>query len=212
MTTTAPTLSEVLARPDVWRGGGFARIAAEPSGYAELDRRLPGGGWPVGALTELYPDTQGIGEMQLVLPWIARLTQAGGRVALIDPPHLPYAPAFAQAGVVPGRILLVRPASVDGALWAIEQTLRAGPCGAVLCWPPRLGLVELKRCQLAAEAGRTTALLFREPAAAAESSPAALRMALHARPGGLRIDVFKSRGGPPATVDLLLPDAAVRTG
>lgn len=208
MTAPAPTLADVLARPDVWRGESFARINAEPSGWPALDARLPGGGWPVGALTELYPAQQGIGEMQLVLPWIARLTQAGGRVALIDPPHLPYAPALAQAGVVLGRLLLIRPASVDGGLWATEQTLRAGPCGAVLCWPPPLGPVELKRYQLAAEAGRTTALLFREPAAAESFSPAALRLRLEARPGGLRVAIFKSRGGAPAAVDVLLPASA----
>jgi hypothetical protein len=205
MTAPAPTLGEVLARPDVWRGSSFARVTAEPSGHAELDRRLPGGGWPVGALTELFPEAQGIGEMQLVLPWIARLTQAGGRVAMVDPPHLPFAPALAQAGVVLSRLLLVRPQSEDGGLWATEQILRAGPCGAVLAWPGRLGQVELKRFQLAAEAGKTTALMFREPAAAAEFSPAALRLKLAARPGGLQIDIFKCRGGTPAAVDLLLP-------
>jgi protein ImuA len=208
MTAPAPTLSEVLARPDVWRGSSFARVSAEPSGYAELDSKLPGGGWPVGALTELFPAAQGIGEMQLVLPWIARLTQAGGRVALVDPPHLPFAPALAQAGIVLSRLLLVRPQSEDGGLWATEQILRAGPCGAVLAWPGVLGSVELKRFQLAAETGKTTALLFREPRAAAEFSPAALRLKLAARPGGLKIDIFKCRGGTPSTVDLLLPRAA----
>ena len=208
MTAPAPTLSEVLSRPDVWRGSSFARITAEPSGHAELDRKMPGGGWPVGALTELFPETQGIGEMQLVLPWIARLTQAGGRVAMVDPPHLPFAPALAQSGVVLSRLLLVRPQSEDGGLWATEQILRAGPCGAVLAWPGRLGQVELKRFQLAAEAGKTTALMFREPAAAAEFSPAALRLKLAARPGGLRVDIFKCRGGTPAAVDVLLPALA----
>ena len=90
----------------------------------------------------------------------------------------------------------------------LEQILRAGPCGAVLAWPGRLGQVELKRFQLAAEAGKTTALMFREPAAAAEFSPAALRLKLAARPGGLRVDIFKCRGGTPAAVDVLLPQVA----
>lgn len=203
MSNAAPTLKEVLARPDVWRGADFARITAEPSGFAELDRKLPGGGWPVGALTELYADAQGIGEMQLVLPWVARLTQAGGRVAFVDPPHLPYAPALAQAGVHLRRTVLVRPQSEAGGLWATEQVLRAGACGAALIWPPTLDSTALRRLQLAAEAGRTTALLFREPRAATESSPAALRLKLSARVGGgLRIDIFKCRGGTPAVVEL----------
>lgn len=203
MNAAAPTLNEVLARPDIWRGADFARVTAEPSGFAALDRRLPGGGWPVGALTELYVAAQGIGEMQLVLPWVARLTQAGGRVALVDPPHLPYAPALAQAGVHLPRTVLVRPQSEAGGLWATEQILRAGACGAALIWPPALDQTALRRLQLAAEAGRTTALLFRESRAAAESSPAALRLRLSARAsGGLHIEIFKCRGGTPATVDL----------
>ncbi|GAC1622289.1 MAG: translesion DNA synthesis-associated protein ImuA [Nevskia sp.] len=196
-------MKEVLARPDIWRGADFARITAEPSGFVALDRRLPGGGWPVGALTELYPETQGIGEMQLVLPWVARLTQAGGRVAFVDPPHLLYAPALVQAGVYLPRSLLIRPQSEAGGLWATEQVLRAGACGAALIWPPTLDQTALRRLQLAAEAGRTTALLFREPQAAAESSPAALRLRLAARAGGgLLVDIFKCRGGAPAVVEL----------
>lgn len=203
MSAAAPTLKEVLARPDIWRGADFARVTAEPTGFAELDRRLPGGGWPVGALTELFPQEQGIGELQLVLPWAARLTQAGGRLAFVDPPHLPYAPALVQAGVHLPRTLLVRPQSVSGGLWAIEQILRAGACGAALIWPGALGQTELRRLQLAAETGKTTALLFREMRAASEFSPAALRLKLAARAGGgLSIDIFKCRGGHPASVDI----------
>ena len=205
MSASAPSLQDVLARPDIWRGADFARITAEPTGFVELDRRLPGGGWPVGALTELFVERQGIGEMQLVLPWVARLTQAGGRVAFVDPPHLPYAPALAQAGVHLPRTVLVRPESINGGLWATEQILRAGACGAALIWPSALDQTALRRLQLAAETGRTTTLLFREASAAAEFSPAALRLKLTVRDGGgLAIDIFKCRGGNPAKVHLAL--------
>ena len=42
----------------VWRADALARpasadAAALPSGHAELDARLPGDGWPVGALCEI---------------------------------------------------------------------------------------------------------------------------------------------------------------
>ena len=45
-----------LARnqPGVWLGSGFAEVRTEATGWPELDRMLPGGGWPAGALTELY--------------------------------------------------------------------------------------------------------------------------------------------------------------
>jgi hypothetical protein len=216
-----PTLADVLMRPDVWRGATFARVVAEPSGHPTLDAHLPGGGWPVGALTELLLETEGIGELGLVMPWLGRLTRAGGRVALIDPPHLPFAPALAEAGLVLPRTLVVRPQSAEGGLWALEQTLRNGSCGAVIGWHgfagegraieargtvlsrSDLGIAELKRLQLAAESGRTTALLFRPATVATQPSTAALRMKLSAgRNGQLQIDLMKARGGRPAVLQL----------
>ena len=46
----------------VWRADALARpasadAAALPSGHAELDARLPGGGWPTGALCEILQTT-----------------------------------------------------------------------------------------------------------------------------------------------------------
>src|SRR5687767_11700190 len=91
-------LEEILQRHPIWRGGSFARLAAAlPSGYGELDRELPGGGWPTGGLTELCGSHEGIGELALLMPALARLTAAGKRVLWLAPPHLPYAPALAVA-------------------------------------------------------------------------------------------------------------------
>ena len=49
-----PSLDLVLQHPAVWRGNQYAKVAVEsiPSGFAELDAQLPGGGWPRAALTE----------------------------------------------------------------------------------------------------------------------------------------------------------------
>ena len=91
------TLADLLQQQAVWRGGA-APIAlaapAVPTGYAELDAELPGGGWPAGGLAEVLCHTEGIGELQIVLPALAALTVAGHRVAWLAPPHLPYAPAL----------------------------------------------------------------------------------------------------------------------
>ena len=93
-------LVEVLARGDVWRGDTLARLPedAVPSGHAELDAELPGGGWPRGNLTEILVDRGGLGEMSLLLPALSRLSAAGGWLALVAPPWLPHAPAWATAG------------------------------------------------------------------------------------------------------------------
>jgi len=95
------SLEAVLKDPRVWRFGREVAPATEavPSGFADLDALLPGGGWPVGALTEILSEVEGIGALRLVLPALARLSQAERWLAWIAPPHLPYAPALAAHGV-----------------------------------------------------------------------------------------------------------------
>ena len=175
-----------------------------PSGFELLDRELPGGGWPVGALTELLGDAEGVGELQLVLPALAALTAQGKRVAWLAPPHLPYAPALAAAGIDLTRLVVVRAPGRRDALWAAEQVLRAGSCHALLAWLRNARYPELRRLAVAAGSSRACALLFRPSAAAAESSPAALRLLLEPAAGGLAVSLLKRRGRAPGAT-LLVP-------
>src|SRR6266571_3469358 len=106
-----PLPPELLHNPLLWRGDQLARIEhAVPSGFADLDDELPGGGWPQGALTELLLNEEGIGELRLLLPALQRLAQSGEWIALVAPPHIPYAPAFAAAGIDPARIIVIETA------------------------------------------------------------------------------------------------------
>lgn len=196
MATPTASLDAVLRRHPVWRGGSLApsAAAAVPSGHATLDRELPGGGWPAGALTEILCARQGVGELQLVLPALAALTGRGGRVAWLAPPHLPYAPALAAAGLRLEFLTVIRAPGRRDALWAAEQVLRAGACRALLLWLPRTGYGELRRLALAAEAGKAVAVLFRPPQVAQEPSPAPLRLALEPEGAQLAVRIHKRRG------------------
>ncbi|PWG61662.1 translesion DNA synthesis-associated protein ImuA [Sediminicurvatus halobius] len=195
-------LDQLLAQPGIWRAGE-QRVSTPlsggrhiPSGFPELDTALPGGGLPAGALTEILHERQGIGELRLLMPALARLSREGRWIALIAPPYLPYAPALAAQGIDLSRLLLVHPPGHRDALWSVEQALRAGTCAAVLAWPRRCDDRSLRRLQLAAEAGDSLGLLFRPASAAAESSPAALRLHLTpAREGKLELELIKCRGG-----------------
>jgi hypothetical protein len=189
------SLHSVLARPDIWRGDRLATSCRPglPTGYAALDAELPGGGWPTGALTELLLDDEGIGEMQLLIPALARLSRSGRPIALIAPPYIPYAPALA-AGLDLAQLIVVACAAFRETLWTIGQILRSGACGAVLAWLSPVKYAELRRLQLAAEEGRTVAALFRTTRAAAEASPAPLRLALAPAGGQLAIDIIKRHG------------------
>lgn len=171
-----------------------AAPAALPSGWAELDAQLPGGGWPVGALTECLLDAHGIGELSLWLPALRAVTQNRRYAAFIAPPFIPYAPALRQHGVSLERVLIVE--TETDALWAAEQTLRCAAFGVVLIWPGACPTdKQLRRLQLAAETGRTVGAVYRPLSAARSPSPAALRLKLQADAHGLSIVVHKCRGG-----------------
>jgi hypothetical protein len=191
-----PALAELLHSPFVWRGDQLARTEhTVPSGFAELDRALPGGGWPKAVLTELLRDAEGIGELRLLLPALARLAQAGEWIILVAPPHLPHAPAFAAAGIEPGRVIVTATTEDRHRWWAAEQALRANSAGAVLFWPAALGEQRLRRLQLAAQESEALAFLFTTTARAVQPSPAPLRIRLSPAVPRLRVDVFKRRGG-----------------
>ena len=190
-------LDHLLDARRLWRGQPQARAPSrQPTGFPMLDAALPSGGWPESALSEVLLPLDGIGELGLLWPTLARLTQAGGLVALIAPPYLPFPAAWANAGVRLDRLQVIRAESGD-VPWATEQCLRSAACAAVLCWPQQADDRTLRRLQLAAEAGQCLGIATRPVSAAAHASPAALRLALESRPARLR--VLKCRGGnPPA--------------
>jgi hypothetical protein len=156
-----------------------------PSGIAELDAALPWGGFPRNALTELLYARPGVGELSLLVPALPR----SGRIALVTPPYLPYAPALVQAGLALDRLCwIVAPA--ERSLWAAEQCLRAGCLTATLIWNDRTDDRALRRLQLAAVQGGSMAFLFRPLRFAANPSPAALRLWVERE----QLRVLKCRG------------------
>ncbi len=203
-------LDHLLQRADLWRGvAAPPSVASIPTGFSALDTLFPGGGWPKGALTEILVPRKGIGALSLVLPTLARLSREKRWLAWVAPPYLPYAPALASAGIDLSRVLLVHgpgrppgrfpvsPAPRVGSdgLWAVEQALRSGTCGAVLAWLETGDMKTLRRLQLAAEAGCCWGLLFRPEHLYTQASPAALRIKLEPEPEGLAVHILKRRGG-----------------
>lgn len=189
-------LAELLHHPLLWRGDELARADdAVPSGFACLDRELPGGGWPRATLTELCLDAEGIGELSLLMPALTHLAQAGEWIALVDPPHVPYAPAFAARGIAPGRLIVIDAGEDKQRWWAAEQVLRANSAGALLFWPRSLSDQRTRRLQLAAQEGKALAFLFASTARVAQPSPSPLRIKLASAENRLELDIFKRRGG-----------------
>lgn len=200
-------LAALLRRPDIRRGGAVAvPEATVATGFAALDALLPGGGWPRGALTELLPDTPGCGEIALLAPALARLSAAGGWLALVAPPWPAYAPAWAQLGVHLDRLVVVEAegAAATETLWACEQILAAGAFAACLAWLPKADMRALRRLQLAQQERHGCAFLLRPAACAAQPSPAPLRLQLASDEAQLAVRVLKRRG-PPVDAPVMLP-------
>ena len=208
-------LDAVLAHPAIWRGGDCApEPAAVATGFAALDTVLPGGGWPQ-ALTEIQLSGEGIGELRLVLPGLARLQADGRDVIWIAPPYVPYAPALAAAGLDLGRLVIVRPATAADAQWAFGEALRAPECGAAFLWPQ--GMLDervARRLQVAARDGGSWGVLWRRPGERQTTVAAPLRLALSPAAPRLAVRVVKRRGGEvahPVLLDLDGPGSAPAT-
>jgi hypothetical protein len=204
MSAAVESLDAILAGPHVWRGQGNTSdtVSGIPTGHAELDVLLPGRGWPVGALTEIFVERPGIGELQLLIPAAAQLTRNARWLAMIAPPYLPYAPAMAACGIHLKHMLLLSPQSKDEQAWAGEQLLGSGNCGAMLLWNDHLQDRTLRRLQHAAEHSGALAVLFRTRRAQPFVS-AALRLHVSRSNGRTVIQVLKRRGGGiPAPVQL----------
>ncbi|WP_150302675.1 translesion DNA synthesis-associated protein ImuA [Pseudomonas saliphila] len=186
-------LDALLDQRRIWKGRHISTLrSGHPTGNAQLDAMLPSGGWPLAALSEILIQAEGTGELRLLWPMLARLTQAGEKVVLVAPPHVPFAPAWHAAGIDLRHLIIVNTQGTE-ALWAAEQCLRSGCCGAVLCWPQRANDRAMRRLQVAAESGQTLAFAYRPAEEAVNPSPAALRLLVESATNQLR--VLKCRGG-----------------
>lgn len=200
-TTSSSSTSNLLSHPQLWRAGELNRFANSAtkngrngensrnsirngisSGYAKLDAQLPGGGWPRAGLAEVLHAQPGLGELRLLAPALADLSEEQDRwIAWINPPAIPYAPALGRFGIRTDRLLMIHPKNHADALWAAEQAARSGTCSAVLIWldENRLKHAETRRLQVAAKQGNSLACLFRSTQAARHASAAELRLHLH---------------------------------
>lgn len=197
-------LDDLIGRYGLRRGRDQAVQAALATGHAGLDAYLPGGGLPCGALTEIVAKPAGCGELRLLLPLLAARTDAQARIALIDTPYAPHAPAFDAAGVQLDQVLVVRADTPAANLWAAEQLLRSPLFGAVLCWT-HASAKAVRRLQVAAETGGGVGVLYGQNETA---STAALRLAVTPSASGVRATVRKCRGPAGAVVDCVFDGPA----
>ncbi|MEM9172805.1 MAG: SOS cell division inhibitor SulA [Pseudomonadota bacterium] len=217
----------VFFSPDVWRGNELSAAGGPvcDTGYPALNALLPGGGWPVTQLLECLTEHDGVGELRMLLPALARLAQQQvGWIVWIAPPYLPNAPALLQWGLAPERMLVIHPRCPADAAWAAEQALTAGTCIAVLLWADTLArgravvpamrdldkhpsnertvsMPKLtRRLQVLANKHQCWPVLMRHAAARKQPSAAPIRVWLSASDQQRDLHLLKVRGGRPGVI------------
>ncbi|MBV1919934.1 MAG: translesion DNA synthesis-associated protein ImuA [Pseudomonadales bacterium] len=195
-------LQDVLQHPSIWRASDARQQEScaqqtqrhIPTGFFQLDKELPLHGWPKNELSEWLSPQWGIGELQLLSPALAQLSQQQRWIVWVSPPWQPYGPALVQQGVNISNVLLIYAKSDNEKLWAMETCLQSGACSMVLGWPNNVRPQQIKRLHLAARKGNSWCLLMRHSDHAQHASPAPLRIMARVASAHIELQLIKRRG------------------
>ena len=151
-----------IARIERRTDGRADAHATLPFGPTEIDRYLPQGGLPLGALHEVVdgsnPALISAGPALFAAGILARLD---GPVLWCLKAHDLFAPGIADAGLHPDRVIYAETGSEAAILSVMEEGLRHRGLAGVVAETARLGLTSSRRLQLAAEESGVTALVIR---------------------------------------------------
>ena len=208
-------LAADLDIPSVWRASELSgeSLPTLDTGYAKLNRELPGGGWPQGAMVEVLQPQAGQHEWGLLAPVLAALQASSEKsrsapawLVLTGAPYLPFGPALRARQISMQRLLCIHPNPEPGQapalLWATREALLCADVAAVLAWLPEARSAHLRRLQIAAHTHNKLLFVFRPLRARHESSPAPLRLLLEGQfdasggSAGVQVHVLKRRRGP----------------
>jgi protein ImuA len=194
--------------------------AARPAiafGVEAIDRHLPWGGLPRGALHECQESGLAAEHAAAATLFTAGiLARTQGTVLWCLRGRDLFAPALASVGLEPDRVVYVETWRDAEVLPAMEEGLRHGGLAGVVGEVGRLGLVASRRLQLAAEGSGVPAFILRrwrsdaERASAAEPSAVFTRWRIAAAPSEIpgvpglgraawRLELLRCRGAEPAT-------------
>lgn len=177
-----------------------AQVEAIATEFPVLDQYLPGGGWPVSSVTEILYQQSGIGELRLLLPALARISQQDQRWQLwLNAPLQPCAPSLQQWQIDTERLLIAHARHLNDFCYCIEKSLNSGGCQGVVAWCGKLEKALMRRIQLATERAKAPVFLLRPATFIDHPSIAALRLHLCSescihilkRRAGWRVDNLK---------------------
>lgn len=188
------TVSSLREQLRAIEGDGWQRRESLPFGIAELDGRLADGGLRLDALHEVAggvaDGTPSLADDACATLFVAGIAaRAWGPVLWAVKGHDLFAPGLYQAGLSPERVIYAEAGSDADVLAIMEEGLRHRGLGAVVGEAGRAGLAATRRLQLAAEGGRTAALLLKRATRGVDDplgmpSAASTRWRVSAAPSG----------------------------
>lgn len=201
MTSTASLLNDT----GLWRARDLngrqtaSSDRGQNTGFPQLDELLIDGGWPHAALVEVLCDRYGVGELRLLASALTRPVSDAHWTVLINPPCVPYAPAFQALGINVHELMVVHPSSHQEALWSFEEVIASGSTQTVLAWLSESDLQDkqLRRIQAKSKEHGVFSVVFRPLAAEQLPSAAELRLKIEQQTIDRRlvISIIKRRGG-----------------
>ncbi|TGX54838.1 protein ImuA [Sphingomonas gei] len=144
---------------------GFRRRPSLPFGLGAIDSRLADGGLRLDALHEVAGGTSDMADDCAATLFLAGIAaRAWGPVLWVVRRRDLFAPGVAQVGISHKRLIYAEAADDSELLAIMEEGLRHRGLGAVIGEAKRADMTATRRLQLAAEGGRTIALLLKRPA------------------------------------------------
>src|SRR6266436_3401689 len=202
--------------------------AVLPFGIKAIDERLPGGGLALGALHEVAGGGNGAVDGAAAALFAAGIAaRTRGRMLWCVAHQDLFAPALAQAGLAPDRVIYVEAGDDKAVLACFEEALRHSKLGAVVAEVSRLSMIASRRLQLAAEGSGVIGLALRrwrrqaEAAEFRQPTAATTRWRVSALPStplpvpGVgrarwRLELVRCRGGESAEFEVEACDAQGR--
>ena len=136
--------------------------ASLPFGVSTIDGHLPQGGLALGCLHEVAGGGEGALHGAAAALFIAGIAaRTTGKVLWCVTKADLFAPALAQVGLPPDRVIYVEAGDEKTVLACFEEGLRHGGLGAVVAEVARLSMTASRRLQLAAESTGSVGLAIR---------------------------------------------------
>ena len=160
--TVNPQITALRKQIARLESAGRRHLGVLPFGLESVDRKIPGGGLALGALHEVAGGGNGAVHGAAAALFAAGIAaRTSGQVLWCVTRRDLFAPALAQAGLHPDRVIYAEVGDEKAVLACMEEGLRHGGLAAVVGELARLPMVASRRLQLCAEETGTIALAIR---------------------------------------------------